>query len=54
MDPNACLAEIRAITTNFEAFDHYAALRLAELVDAMDDWMTCGGFAPTDWAVSDV
>jgi hypothetical protein len=48
MDPNACLAEIRQIVSNFESNDY---LRLAELVDGLDDWLSHGGFKPTEWEV---
>ena len=48
MDPNAALAEIRAILTNF-SFGMNEALRLAELVDGLDDWLSHGGFLPDDW-----
>jgi hypothetical protein len=49
MDPNAALAEIRAILTN-PSFGMAEAFRLAELVDGLDDWLTHGGFMPTEWA----
>lgn len=63
MDPNATLAEIRELLAtmntpwdtgnatyqeNLEG--HYAAadeLRLR--VEALDEWLTKGGFPPTDW-----
>lgn len=48
MDPNAALAEIRAILTN-PSFWMAEAFRLAELVDGLDDWLTHGGFMPTEW-----
>lgn len=54
MDPNATLEEIRnrvqdirAATNDGDAAEH--ALRLAELVEAMDGWLSKGGFAPADW-----
>lgn len=57
MDPDACLAEIREIADRFttgdpskapeEALDH--AVRLAELVQALDEWITRGGFPPSSW-----
>lgn len=53
MDPNAALAEIRSITSNLalnpELAGEAAALRLAELIDGLDGWMSSGGFLPNDW-----
>lgn len=53
MDPNECLSEIRAILTDFDGFqrgsNRQAAERLAELIDALDDWLSHGGFLPSDW-----
>ena len=45
MDPNATLRAIRV---------HLAAEEpepgsLAELVEALDEWITRGGFLPSDW-----
>jgi hypothetical protein len=48
MDPNACLAEIRSLTSSFKNTECF---RLAELVDALDDWLSHGGFKPTEWEV---
>lgn len=60
MDPNATLARIRELitamhvtagTTRVSAFDAYAnqAAELEELVEALDGWLTNGGFLPTGW-----
>jgi hypothetical protein len=46
MDPNACLAEIRQIVSNFDDDDFP---RLADLIAALDGWITDGGFKPTEW-----
>jgi len=52
MDPNANLIEQRriaqAIVDSPDAHS-YGAVRLAELVLALDQWMTNGGFAPGEW-----
>jgi hypothetical protein len=52
MDPDACLAEIRAVAAlvNDGADDNTdAAIRLAELVGALDEWISSGGFLPAAW-----
>jgi hypothetical protein len=55
MDPTACLIEIRRLVTeiNESPADDRAdlALDLAEHVAALDEWITKGGFRPTQWAV---
>lgn len=64
MDPNANLAEQRRIvarlmaawdsdaSTLSEFLDAIAkdAMRLAELVEALDGWISKGGFLPDAWA----
>ena len=54
MDPNANLAEQRRIVErmldNEENPDYLDdAQRLAELVEALDGWITKGGFLPKAW-----
>lgn len=54
MDPNANLREMRekVITINTSTKGGQiveAAAELAELVEAMDEWLTKGGFAPIEW-----
>ncbi len=51
MDPNETLRRIREYTGNpnypvaiDEAWDN-----LIELVDALDQWITRGGFLPSEW-----
>jgi hypothetical protein len=58
MDPNANLAEQRRILDKLRnPFDAYTEeelsllRRLAELVEAMDEWLTKGGFFPKKWGV---
>lgn len=52
MDPNAALAEIREITAHIldGKPDSGQALRLAELSEALDEWLSKGGFLPSAWA----
>lgn len=54
MDPNACLSEIRKLTEKLQS-GHAGADddidRLCELIEAMDNWMTGGGFLPTEWTI---
>ena len=58
MDPNATLTEMLqladTITTasdNDSPVDEGDAVRLAELVTALNEWMQRGGFCPTRWGV---
>lgn len=58
MDPNANLDEQRAIVRallDADELDSEAlndALRLAELMQALDDWIAGGGFLPRAWQTS--
>ena len=57
MDPNATLAEIRALVA--EINDLYAkgkygaaadrGMDLAERIEALDEWIANGGFLPVSW-----
>jgi hypothetical protein len=54
MDPNEALRQLRtAITTYRVALDpataRDAADRMADHADALDQWLTQGGFPPTAW-----
>ena len=57
MDPNACLAEIRALVDKINSDDAVKDLEycgglgaeLAEKIDALDSWITRGGFIPREW-----
>ena len=58
MDPNATLTEmldlserITAVSDSDKPVDEADAVRLAELVTAMNEWMQRGGFCPTRWGV---
>jgi len=55
MDPNANLAEQREILGRMlhpesEHMDLGDCLRLAELAQAMDEWLSRQGFLPDDWS----
>ncbi len=52
MDPNATLRELRELAGKVLT-DEYPDLdevrRLAELIEAMDSWLSSAGFFPTAW-----
>lgn len=65
MDPNANLAEQRVLAARLlelpadesgnytdaeQSEAYFAARRLAELVIALDGWITANGFLPDDWS----
>lgn len=49
MDPTETLRQIRAMVRRAECGELYDASDLADLVDALDDWMSRGGFPPKQW-----
>ena len=51
MDPDATLKEIRELLEiwKVEAFHAEEVERLAELVEALDEWLSKGGFLPKAW-----
>jgi hypothetical protein len=49
MDPNECLAEIRRLTHSYHDHGFADGVRMIELVSALDEWLTNGGFKPTEW-----
>lgn len=59
MDPDETLALLREVARDVDihGFDHSgrnpidAALQLATLVNALDGWLSTGGFLPQAWAV---
>lgn len=56
MDPDACLKEIREILRSRpKDSDEYTSLmdRLVELVHALDEWLSNGGYMPESWQKSD-
>ncbi|CAB4131449.1 hypothetical protein UFOVP276_204 [uncultured Caudovirales phage] len=60
MDPNETLNQLResvkdwyANTLPVNSVEAIAELgRVIELVQAMDDWLSKGGFLPNDWGLS--
>lgn len=48
VDPDAALREIRMIIKDCTD-DNYQLFRLAELVEGLDEWISKGGFLPSDW-----
>lgn len=57
MDPNETLNQIRALVARIEAVreDEYLDLvelgrDLAESANALDEWLSKGGYVPDDWA----
>jgi hypothetical protein len=56
MDPNATLASIRELISDIDRRardgEHIGADRayaLIEPIEALDTWLSRGGFLPTDW-----
>jgi hypothetical protein len=54
MDPNANLEAQRRIVARIidldaTAIDPVDAVALADLVQALDEWLTRGGFLPAEW-----
>ena len=57
MDPDETLRQLRAAVTAYRYATSIAAAtdaadRLAEHADALDHWLTTGGFLPSEWAVA--
>lgn len=50
MDPNAALAEIRRLYGLAEWTANPDLQELGEKVEALDDWLTSGGFLPDEWS----
>jgi hypothetical protein len=58
MDPNANLREIRELVKSGNATNDagndigaHDASRMVELVEALDEWITRGGFLPDRWEI---
>lgn len=50
MDPNAALAEIRELVKREnDDQDGSWAIAAVERFEALDEWITNGGFLPADW-----
>jgi hypothetical protein len=53
MDPDAALAQIRELIADQQTHNELNDTdtdRLVELIDSLDEWMTKGGFLPTEWS----
>jgi hypothetical protein len=55
MDPNEALRRIRAAIADLQSAESSSAVsvaadELAEHTQALDEWMSRGGFLPTAWA----
>ena len=57
MDPNTCLEELRALYNEVLIKGGLASsdkvTRFAELVEALDEWMSMGGAKPKEWQRND-
>jgi len=51
MDPDACLDEIRDILRFDREWSPDDMQRLADLVRALDEWLSGGGFRPRAWRI---
>lgn len=51
MDPNTALARMRALTERADSqqLTLEEGFELAELISGLDQWLSRGGFLPTDW-----
>jgi hypothetical protein len=54
MDPNTALESIRAQLKAFAALvdENFDLNELADNMVALDEWLSSGGFLPSDWAVN--
>jgi hypothetical protein len=50
MDPNDCLKDMLALAKRYRECDDPQVARLCELVEAIDGWMSRGGFPPERWS----
>lgn len=49
MDPNETLKELRQIVNDKQRIVVDDYIRMRELFQALDQWLTRGGFPPGDW-----
>lgn len=47
MDPNATLAQIRHMVKEGSFCEDFA--EIAELIEALDEWLSKGGYLPAEW-----
>lgn len=52
MDPNKTLKDLREIVSLYNEgdADHWEIERAVELVEALDEWLSKGGFLPEAWS----
>lgn len=50
MDPDAALKVLRGMVSRFQNDDAWIDNDFIEHFDALDKWITSGGFLPKDWA----
>lgn len=54
MDPNDTLRRLRKLTAKYtdeaDSLDASELVDFAELFRGLDEWLTNGGFKPSDWA----
>lgn len=49
MDPDAALTELRDLTREPDTHDEHQMSRTVELITALDQWLSAGGFLPAAW-----
>ncbi len=49
MDPNTALAELRALARRLVESDDADVATMADRFEALDGWLTTGGFLPGAW-----
>lgn len=51
MDPEAALSKLREMVGDINADNHHSSTtrRLAERFEALDEWLSNGGFLPAAW-----
>ena len=51
MDPDAMLSSLRAEAQEILRGEEPSPAAMAEAFEALDQWLSKGGFLPSDWAV---
>jgi len=49
MDPDIILRDLRQAIEDWEVHEHCNIDGLIDSIDALDKWLTMGGFLPKDW-----
>ena len=50
MDPDTCLSKIRQLAGVVQIDDDPYLAELVEHIEALDEWLSTGGFLPKHWA----